>query len=658
MRPESWVWWTTEPRLRRLHVLLGLIGLALIFKLILVLAAPDGDGPAPVVFDRAEHCVEPAITAILRREGLARVLSSPFAAKAVCWREVSLPVHQEAVVTPTEPAAPSELALGRAWFRVSYAVPPNWPAGEHLLIYVPRVMGSAWQLSVDGVALADDLDDWRMTWNRPVTVTVLPAQVQPGQVLNIEIKVAYIPKLGHSMSRITVGPASLVGRSAAWREFLQLTMPQACSAVLLLLGAFFFAFWLVRRDETAHLLLALASVAWWVCNLQYALPRHDDPALEAWYGGIVNMSVAWFMWLLYQFALRFDERRIRWVEWALPLYVVVMSVLALPVQGPMLDDLGIWFQGVNAAAAAGVTLLVGVLAWRGGSAELRMIALALLAALAAGTHDVALLAQAVHPESIYLLPYGGVLVFGSFLFALQRRYVHAIDEYERLSRSLAQRLAEREAELTQNHLKLRELERANTLATERRRLMRDMHDGLGSALTSSLTVVERGEARPAAVASMLRECIDDLRVVIDSLEPMDNDLVALLATLRFRVGQRLSAAGVTLAWSVQDLPSLEWMGPPEALQVMRIVQEALSNVVKHAKASSAQLTTTWVGGEVMVSISDNGVGFDVSVPSPGRGLRFLKQRAAVLGGEVEIESTPNGGTTVRLRLPVNPAKSV
>lgn len=655
MRPESWVWWTTEPLLRRLCLMLGLVGLALVVKLVTVLAAPYGVGPEPVRFDRAEHCVEAPVAASYRRQGLAAVLDRPFAGASACWKPVALPAHVDAAAGPAER---HPQAVARAWFRVRYKVPPEGLAGEHLLIYVPRIMGSAWQLSVDGVALADNLDDWRMTWNTPVAATVPSAQVQPGQVLNVDIKVAYLPELGHSMARVTVGPAGLVGRSAAWREFLQVTMPQACSALLLLLGAFFFAFWLVRRHETAHLLLALASVAWCVSNLQYVLPRHDDPALEAWYDGIVNMSVAWFMWLLYQFALRFDNRRIRWVEWALPLYVAVMSVLALPYQGPMLDKLGVLFQSTNVVVAVGVTLLIGVLAWRGGSAELRVIAAALLVALLAGTHDVALLAQAVHPESIYLFPYAGVLVFGSFLFALQRRYVQAIEGHERLSQSLAQRLAEREAELTQNHLRLRELERANTLATERRRLMRDMHDGLGSALTSSLTVVERGEARPADVAGMLRDCIDDLRVVIDSLDPVDNDLVALLATLRFRVGQRLSAAGVTLAWSVQDLPPLEWLGPPEALQVMRIVQEALSNVIKHANAGSAQLTTCLEGDEVVVSISDNGVGFDVSVPSPGRGLRFIRQRAADLGGEVVIEAAPNGGTTVQLRLPVNRVATV
>ena len=167
------------------------------------------------------------------------------------------------------------------------------------------------------------------------------------------------------------------------------------------------------------------------------------------------------------------------------------------------------------------------------------------------------------------MPYCGLPVFGSVLYAVQRRYVGAINGHEQLSADLAARLVKREAELSRNHQHLRELEHAQTLADERERLMRDMYDGLGSALTSSVVLVERGEVQPKALPGRLRECADDLRAVIDSLEPIDNDLVALVAMPRFRIGQRLDAAGVRLDWEMQDLLPLDWMGPTEALQVMR-----------------------------------------------------------------------------------------
>ena len=197
----------------------------------------------------------------------------------------------------------------------------------------------------------------------------------------------------------------------------------------------------------------------------------------------------------------------------------------------------------------------------------------------------ALLAQRIDQEGIYLLPYCSMLLFGSFLFAVQRRYVHAINEYDLLSSSLAQRLNERERELQANHARLLELERAQTLTAERHRLMHDMHDGLGSALTTSLAMLEQGNVDGAELKSLLLDSVDDLRAVIDSLEPLDGDLTSVLATLRFRLGKRLELAGIGLEWDMQDLPALGWLGPPQALQLMRIVQEVLTNVLKHARAT-------------------------------------------------------------------------
>src|SRR5258708_22614762 len=189
---------------------------------------------------------------------------------------------------------------------------------------------------------------------------------------------------------------------------------------------------------------------------------------------------------------------------------------------------------------------MGWMAIRGGRLELRIIAAALAVTIIAGAHDVALLGQRFDHEGIYLLPYCGMLLFGSFLFAVQRRYVHAINAYDHLSSNLAQRLNQRELELQANHARLMELERAQTLTVERHRLMHDMHDGLGSALTTSLAMLEQGNVDGAELKSLLLDSVDDLRAVIDSLEPLDGDLISVLATLRFRLGKRLELAGIEL----------------------------------------------------------------------------------------------------------------
>jgi signal transduction histidine kinase len=85
---------------------------------------------------------------------------------------------------------------------------------------------------------------------------------------------------------------------------------------------------------------------------------------------------------------------------------------------------------------------------------------------------------------------------------------------------------------------------------------------------------------------------------------------------------------------------------------MRIVQEVLTNVLKHAAASQMRISAHCSGAYIEVCIADNGRGFDVGAISTGRGLRHLSQRAASLHGSVLIDSRPGGGTTVRLLLPI------
>ena len=640
---------------RYIHQLLGWMAVMLLAGLLYILLSNKAPGPEPQRFETAGFCLQHTSESRYDRSGFSAVFAGTPAFRAACWDSVSLPRH---ILPDSASARAPDPGLFQAWFKVHYKVPQDLPEGEALLVYVPRVMGAAWQMMVDGERVANNLDDWRMTWNKPVAVRLDPSRVQRGQTLDIRIGVIRRSTYGASIAPIMVGPATGVAPVLAQRTMLQTTMPQASSVVLLLMGCFFFAFWLARRAERTHLLLALASVAWCVCNLQYTLHRPEDPVLTAWYASIVNLAISWVMWLVYLFTLRIDERtRMPWIEKALPWYVLVMTLVALPMW-PHADDIGVIYQLVNAFVGLGITLAISRQAWRrGGSNEARVIGTTLVVTMVAGTHDVALLAQLVSPESIYLLPYGTLLLFAALLYAVQRRYVGAINQTEQLSASLAERLAARENELQAQHARLVQVERDQALLLERQRLMRDMHDGLGSALMSSLVLVEQGRLQAKDVANVLRECVDDLRLVIDSLEPVGNDLVALLATLRYRLGRRMEHAGLQLEWAVQDLPALPWLEPSHALQVLRIVQETLTNILKHADARRVRIETvvvqkTGLPDQVCVHIEDDGKGFDTGAAPTGRGLRYLKQRAQKLHGDLDIRSGAGQGTRVTLLLPV------
>lgn len=558
------------------------------------------------------------------------------------WRPATLP----AIVPRGTPGG-----WTRHWYRFRYA----YDGGTALAVLLPRYHygeSTALQLRIDGRLVADETTAVRM-WNAPTYIEVPQSLLPRGAPRTVELLLGleFQPSAGYLLASPRVGPASALALERERRAFWMQDAPHVIASALLFLGAFALAVWLRRRQEPGYLLFALATLLWYLRTLHYwATPPAQ---FEQWFWWLTINSLAWLMVIVYLFAFRFHERRVPWLERVLAVVLAVVALISLPaVYGDRLTIATLAYV-VQALVAFGVTALVTRESLHDRTGEMRVLAAALWLLLALGVHDLLLKDWRLSPEGVFLLPYGGIALFGAFLYSVQRRYTGAIAAVEAANAALERRLAERTRELQASHERLRAIEREQTLADERQRLMRDMHDGLGSALMSSLVMVEQGRLAAPEVARVLRECIDDLKLTIDSLEPLDADLVAVLATLRYRLGSRLEAAGVKLEWRVTDLPPLPWLDALTGLQVLRILQEALTNVLKHARARRIVVATEAAEAEVRVRVEDDGVGFDVAEArerGTGRGLLNLHRRAERLGGRLEIESGA-GGTRLTLALP-------
>ena len=141
------------------------------------------------------------------------------------------------------------------------------------------------------------------------------------------------------------------------------------------------------------------------------------------------------------------------------------------------------------------------------------------------------------------------------------------------------------------------------------------------------------------------------------MEPVETDLLLLLATLRFRLEPRLEDGGVRLLWEVRETPALPWLNPSSALHILRIVQESVANILRHTQATEIRVATGISDGGVRVTIADNGAGFDLAQAlrsGSGRGLQNQQRRAAALAGKVHWKSGP-AGTEFTLWLPLTGA---
>jgi PAS domain S-box-containing protein len=193
---------------------------------------------------------------------------------------------------------------------------------------------------------------------------------------------------------------------------------------------------------------------------------------------------------------------------------------------------------------------------------------------------------------------------------------------------------------------------------ERRHLSRELHDNLGQILTSASLYAK---AAAADLPPERRELHDRVRSLIDDALSATRSLAWTLHR-----SEQSEALEGRLQRLVEDLTSsnsttfdLEFRGHGRSVAVsvesvvFRIVQEALTNVVRHARARHAWVIVTVTGGQVSVVISDDGVGFDMEATAARMnhvGLRGMEERAHELGGTLKIDSRPGWGTTVRFNL--------
>jgi len=192
---------------------------------------------------------------------------------------------------------------------------------------------------------------------------------------------------------------------------------------------------------------------------------------------------------------------------------------------------------------------------------------------------------------------------------------------------------------------------------ERRRWARELHDetlqGLGAlqmmlASAAREASADKREAIVREAADQTRREIERLRLLIVELRPAELDELGLEPALE-ALAHRRASDGLSVEVAA-DLGG-ERLAPSVESAVYRIVQEALTNAAKHADSAYATVSLSSSPGVIEVSVRDDGRGFDPGAPASGFGLVGMRERAALLGGRVEVTSALGEGTTVRAILP-------
>jgi signal transduction histidine kinase len=199
---------------------------------------------------------------------------------------------------------------------------------------------------------------------------------------------------------------------------------------------------------------------------------------------------------------------------------------------------------------------------------------------------------------------------------------------------------------------------------ERRRIARELHDEIGQALTAVKIHIQAAQRRlPGPAREALNESIEvvdqalnQVRSLSLDLRPPQLDQLGLVAALRWHVDKQTAVSGINAEFSAPVLPRR--LSSDMETVCFRIVQEAVTNTIRHAQATRLRVELKIKGETLAISVSDNGRGYDIaearrrSLETGHAGLFGIQERATLAGGKVEFESSPGNGATIRAAFPL------
>lgn len=563
----------------------------------------------------------------------------------------ALQQNSVAVELPDNWSLRRQHAEGVGIYRIAWPL-AQVPASPQAL-YIKRVAMDA-EISINGRQLRSSnglREPLVRRWNHPWLIEIPNSFLVAG--LNvIEVRIAAQRDYNSGLGVVRTGDLSLLQPMFERARFWQIDAAIFSFAVLLSMGVLALLLGFRAAAQSYYAVAGAAAIAGALHNTDHFL-IYVPFDWRVW-ALLVNSANVWFFVFIAIFLLRYAREQSSRVEMAMIGYGVVCSgALALWLWGPLTSELWalIWIPFFSF-----VSLYLLYESWVMAAVkrnfESVFVALAMTIFVALEIQGYLVQFRWLPFDTTYYSPLAGVLLAISLALMLVNQFFAALEDAARTNRELEGRVATKHAELDTSFVQLQGTVRANAALRERDRLLGEMHDGLGAQLIAGLKRAQSKRLTQEDMAQILRDCLTDLRLMVDSTAETAEDLRSALGNLRYRFEQSLIDGSVELRWDLSELPEGYQLTPKATLNVLRIVQESLSNSLKYSKASWMGVSATQLSnGRIGLRITDNGVGFEEPSSLPGFGLNNMRRRAREMGGEVNVISGP-AGTAVALTLPL------
>jgi two-component system sensor histidine kinase UhpB len=583
------------------------------------------------------------------------------AAQAVVSDSPGFPTGVDAplIELPDDWSVSRPSSSGPVWYRLNFSAPSLRERDDLLALYIERVCTNLevylnGQLLHSGGRMSDPLTQ---NCNHPQLVSLPAALLTPG-LNTLDLKV-----VGHDLARVAsrhragalsaleIGPKSLLAGRHERQLALNVTLPQALSATLLLMGGFMFVLGWINRRESHLAYFGALSIGWallesrlWLRDLPF-----DSGVTELLFASLAPLLT----WASVQFLLRHAQHRSRWVDIALPLQCVLMPA-SLMLAGPQhLHALASFWYVLLALQTLAAAVFYLRAHHQARSLSFWPVALLVGIATVALAAEHAAQAMGMHSALARLARIAAPMLLVLLSLRLLQQHGRARQQAEQSQAQLEVRIREATAEIERNFAQLAELRVEKVTERERKRIAADLHDDLGAKL---LTIVHTSESE--RISTLAREALEEMRLSVRGLTGRPVQLIDALGDWRAEVVARLGQAGIEADWSApaEDLP--QTLSARAFVQTTRILRESVSNVIKHSSATHCSLSCAIADGDLQIIVRDNGNGIPMELDGRldrGHGMASMKHRAKQLQGQCLVESGPGYGTVIRLTLPLNRA---
>lgn len=519
-----------------------------------------------------------------------------------------------------------------------FSIRSGAPANGVPVIYLPR-FGDDIAISLNGTAIRAAAR-FERHWNKPLMLPVPSSLFADGENV-IRLSLTGYAQEGIELRPFFVGPQDVLQGSYDRRYVTTTFVARFGLGLMVVLTLVFALIWLGQRNETIYAYLSASCLTAAMICAHFGLDTSALP-YKLW---MIIWGYATPVYVLLIAKIVGHHLRIslgRAERICLQIIAGIVAV-ALLVPDGWSHAYVVHTNLLSAIGAAMTCTWFWLQRHRASRVDFIVMFGCMSVAVLLGINVLYMLILPMPLHSLNVYQFMPIVMTGMCLWLIISRLLQSLKDYETLTLSQQDTIATKTSELERSYRQLAATERRKAIGDERQRIMLD---GLGGHLVNALAYMENKGLEDATLRRALEDALQDLALMLDSLETEDS-IATLLGMLRTRLETLLHDHGIEFVWQIVDEPRLPKPGPSQNLTLLRIVQEAITNVVKHANADSITIASN----SHSVTIRDNGRGFEGGAASSsrsGHGILSMRKRAEQIGAFFHLSSS-EAGTEIKLQ---------